>query len=260
MAGERKRDIIPAGDARIEVITEGSPGAVVLVGHDVSGQPLNVPRLEAMGNVHVLLQKGGYGNFTHVDRYLEAADWLDANAVDYDWLENLSGQCYPLRPIAQIEETLGSLSSDGLLLYSAVFPERIPAGTDQGAAGYRVVPPRDAKVRYDYRHWQLGMPSAARDRLIRPLMAINRVQPWARVSGSYFSVGMRRRRSSPTSISRMTVPSGHSTKVSNGSASTGSTLYSSTIRITTIGRRSAGPSAHFAVFVTKERWSASASE
>jgi hypothetical protein len=57
-----------------------------------------------------------------------------------------------------------------------------------------VVQPRDATVRYDYRHWQLGTPSYARDRLIRPLMAVNRVQPWARVSGSYFSVGIRRRR------------------------------------------------------------------
>ena len=178
----------------VEVITEGSPGAVVLVGHDAAGQPLNVPRLKAMGNVQVLLQKGGYGNFTHVDRYLEAADWLDANGVDYDWLENLSGQCYPLRPIAQIEKTLGSLSSDGLLLYSPVFPERVPAGADQGAAGYRVVPPRDASVRYDYRHWQLGTPSYAKDCLLRPLMAVNRVQPWVRVSGSYFSVGIRRRR------------------------------------------------------------------
>lgn len=177
----------------VEVITEGSPGAVVLVGHDAAGQPLNVPRLEAMGNVHVLLQKGGYGNFTHVDRYLEAADWLDANAVDYDWLENLSGQCYPLRPIAQIEQALGSLSSDGFLLYSPVFPERVPASADQGAPGYRLVRPRDATVRYDYRHWQLGTPSYPRDRLMRPLMAVNRVQPWARVSGSYFAVGIRRR-------------------------------------------------------------------
>jgi hypothetical protein len=178
----------------VEVITEGSPGAVVLVGHDAAGQPLNVPRLQAMGNVHVLLQKGGYGNFTHVDRYLEAADWLDANGVDYDWLENLSGQCYPLLPIAQIEDTLGSLDSDGYLLYSPVFPERVPADADQGAAGYRLAEPFDATMRYDYRHWQLGLPTDAKDRLTRPLMALNLVQPWARVSTAYFAVGVRRRR------------------------------------------------------------------
>jgi len=179
----------------VEVITEGSPGAVVLVGHDVSGQPLNVPRLQAMGNVHVLPQRGGYGDFTHVDRYVEAADWLDANGVGYDWLENLSGQCYPLRPIAQIEDTLAALDTDGFLLYSPVFPERVPASADQGAAAwYSLVRPFDARMRYDYRHWQFSKPSAANERLIRPLMAVNLLQPWVQVSNSYSTVGIRRRR------------------------------------------------------------------
>ena len=31
MAGERKRDIIPAGDARIDVITEGSGGPLLVM-------------------------------------------------------------------------------------------------------------------------------------------------------------------------------------------------------------------------------------
>jgi hypothetical protein len=179
----------------VEVITEGSPGAVVLVGHDVSGQPLNVPRLQAMGNVHVLPQQGGYGDFTHVDRYVEAADWLDANGVGYDWLENLSGQCYPLRPIAQIEDTLAALDTDGFLLYSPVFPERVPASAEQGAAAwYSLVRPFDARIRYDYRHWQFSKPSAANERLIRPLMAVNLLQPWVQVSNSYSTIGIRRRR------------------------------------------------------------------
>lgn len=179
----------------VEVITEGSPGAVVLVGHDIAGQPLNVPRLQAMGNVHVLPQRGGYGNFTHVDRYVEAADWLDDNGVDYDWLENLSGQCYPLRPIAEIENALATLDTDGLLLYSPVFPERVPASADQGAAAwYRLVRPFDARMRYDYRHWQLGRPSDSKERLTRPLMLLNFVQRWVQVSNSYFAVGVRRRR------------------------------------------------------------------
>ena len=97
------------------------PGrTVVLVGHDAAGEPLNVPRLQAMGNVHVLTQKGGYGDFSHVDRYLEAAGWLDANGVDYEWLENLSGQCYPLRPIAQIEHELTVIGDLGFAGYFLV--------------------------------------------------------------------------------------------------------------------------------------------
>jgi hypothetical protein len=130
-----------------------------------------------------------------VDRYLEAADWLDANGVGYDWLENLSGQCYPLRPIAQIENALAALDTDGFLLYSPVFPERVPAGADQGAAAwYSLVRPFDARMRYDYRHWQLGKPSPAKERLIRPLMAVNLLQPWVQVSNGFSTVGIRRRR------------------------------------------------------------------
>jgi hypothetical protein len=130
-----------------------------------------------------------------VDRYVEAADWLDANGVGYDWLENLSGQCYPLRPIAQIEDTLAALDTDGFLLYSPVFPERVPASAEQGAAAwYSLVRPFDARMRYDYRHWQFSKPSAANERLIRPLMAVNLLQPWVQVSNSYSTIGIRRRR------------------------------------------------------------------
>ena len=179
----------------VEVITQGNPDAVVLISHDASGQRLDVPRLQALGNVHVLLHRGGYGDYSHLDRYLAAADWLDANGIDYDWLENLSGQDYPLRPIAEIEDALGATSFDGFLLYSPVFPERVPPDADQGAAAwYRPCPPFDAAMRYDYRHWRLGKVTGLKERLMYPLMVLNLVQPWIRVSNSYAAVGIRRRR------------------------------------------------------------------
>ena len=108
----------------VQLITEGSPGALVIIGHDAAARPFDWPALEALGNVHVLLQKGGYGDFSHVDRYFEAVDWLDANGVSYEWLENLTGQCYPVRPIAEIEAALAAADGDGYLLYAPVFPER----------------------------------------------------------------------------------------------------------------------------------------
>jgi hypothetical protein len=179
----------------VEVITQGNQNAVVLISHDASGQRLDVPRLQALGNVHVLLHRGGYGDYSHLDRYLAAVDWLDANGIHYDWLENLSGQDYPLRPIAEIEDALVATSLDGFLLYSPVFPERVPPDADQGAAAwYRPCPPFDAAMRYDYRHWRLGKVTDLKERLMYPLMVLNLVQPWIRVSNSYASVGIRRRR------------------------------------------------------------------
>jgi hypothetical protein len=153
-----------------------------------------VADLESLGRVHVLFHQGGYGDFSHLDRYFAAVDWLDANGIDYDWLENLTGQDYPLRPIAEIEDALAATDFDGFLLYSPVFPERVPSDADQGAAWYTLVRAVDATMRYDYRHWRLGRPTPAKKHWLRPLMAINFVQPWIRVSNSYASVAVRRRR------------------------------------------------------------------
>ena len=185
----------PAQVARlVETITAGSPDALVLISHDAKRPALGMARLRALGNVHVTLDQGGYGDFSHVDRYLAAVDWLDANGVEYDWLENLTGQDYPLRPIAEIEHTLAVADCDGFLLYSPVFPERVPQDADSGAAPwYRLVKPFDATMRYDYQHWRLGKPTPAKRHGLRPLMAVNFVQPWIRVSNSYASVGVRRR-------------------------------------------------------------------
>jgi hypothetical protein len=185
----------PAQVTRLaRVITEGSPDATVLISHDVAGSALDVADLESLGRVHVLFHQGGYGDFSHLDRYFAAVDWLDANGIDYDWLENLTGQDYPLRPIAEIEDALAATDFDGFLLYSPVFPERVPSDADQGAASYTLVRAVDATMRYDYRHWRLGRPTPAKKHWLRPLMAINFVQPWIRVSNSYASVAVRRRR------------------------------------------------------------------
>jgi O-antigen/teichoic acid export membrane protein len=179
----------------VQVITAGSPDAVVLISHDAAGAPLDTTAMQALGNVHVLLEQGGYGDFSHLDRYLAAVDWLDDHGVDYDWLENLTGQDYPLRPVAEIEGILAATESDGYLQYAPVFPDRLPDGADRGAAGwFSPCGPFDAAMRYDCRHWRLGRPSAAKRRLLRPLAAVNLVQPWVRVSSAYASVGVRRRR------------------------------------------------------------------
>ena len=184
----------PAQIARlVRVIAAGSPNAMVLISHDKSGPALDVAALRALGNVHVLLHKGGYGDFSHLDRYFAAVDWLDANDVDYQWIENLTGQDYPLRPIADIEDALARADTDGLLQYSPVFPERVPGGADHGTPGFTLVQAVDARMRYDYRHWRLGKWRPAKKHWMRPLMALNFVQPWIRVSNSYGSVGIRRR-------------------------------------------------------------------
>ena len=177
----------------VELIKHGSPDCVVLISHDAAWPPLDVARLEAMPGVHVFIEPGGYGDFSHLDRYFAAVDWLDTHGVEYDWLENISGQDYPLFPIAEIERTLAQAEVDGYLLYAPVFPDRTPPGADAGA-GRQLCDPSDAAMRYQYRHWWVGKPTAARQRWLRPLMAVNLVQPWVRLSLAFSTVGLRRRR------------------------------------------------------------------
>ena len=179
----------------VDVIKEGSPGSVVLISHDSAGPPLDVRRLESVPGVHVLTEPAGYGDFSHLDRYFAAVDWLDAHGVEFDWLENITGQDYPLRPMAEIESALATSEVDGYLLYAPVLPSRLPPGADQGAGPhFQLAAPFDAAMRYQYRHWWVGRPTRAKQRWLRPLMAANLVQPWVRVSLAYSTVGLLRRR------------------------------------------------------------------
>lgn len=178
----------------VELIKEGSPDSVVLISHDPAGLALDTTRLETLPGVHVLTGQGGYGDFSHLDRYFAAVDWLDAHGVEFDWLENMTGQDYPLRPIADIESVLAHRDVDGYLQYAPVFPERTPPHADWGAGPeFRLCSPFDTALRFDYRHRRVGRPSLAKQRWLRPLMLLNLVQPWFCVSLAFSTIGTRRR-------------------------------------------------------------------
>jgi hypothetical protein len=176
----------------VELIKASSPDSVVLISHDASRPPLDGARLTAMPGVHVFTEHGGYGDFSHLDRYFAAIDWLAEHGIEYDWLENISGQDYPLRPIAEIERTLATGDVDGYLYYAPVFPDQTPPGADPGSVR-PLCAPFDAAMRYRYRHWWLGKPTPAKQRWLRPVMAANLVQPLVRVNLAFSTVGVRRR-------------------------------------------------------------------
>jgi hypothetical protein len=178
----------------VEVIKAGSPDSVVLISHDADGPSLDIPRLESLAGVHVITERARYGDFSHLDRYFRAVDWLDEHGVEFDWLENLTGQDYPLRPIAEIELMLANCDVDGFLLYAPVFTDRIALGADLGAAPeYQLCTAFDAAHRYRYRSWRIGRPTAAKQRWLRPVMTLNLVQPWVRASLGFSTVGLRYR-------------------------------------------------------------------
>lgn len=178
----------------VQRIKAASPDSVVLIHHDVSGPPLDVPKLESMQGVHVIVGPGGYGNYTHLDRYFAAVDWFEAHDVEFDWLQNMTGQDYPIQPIAETHRFLADSDSDGYLEYMPVFWDRTPADADWGIGpDARFLSKFDTSLRFDYRHWWIGRPTSAKQRYLRPLMVIDLLQPWFRISLSYSTVAIRRR-------------------------------------------------------------------
>ena len=169
----------------VSMIKEQTPQSYVLVSHKTSGPPLDVRGLESMPDVHVLPATGGLGDFSHVDRYLESVEWLLDHDVDFRWLTNLTGQDYPIRPLPEIEQELATSVVDGFLQHARLLEH---GGNTEG-----ICTPRIARDRYLYRHWRFGLPSERKQRLLRPAMIVNHLQPWLRVSTTAASVGLRRR-------------------------------------------------------------------
>ncbi len=159
-----------------------SPGSIVHISHDETGQPLDQASLTALGRVTIDYQPGGYGDFSHVRRYLDAVRWLRETGQTVDWVVNLTGQDYPLRPVQEIESDLQNATVDGFMEYFD------PFGADSRWPIHR------ARSRYLFRHHRLMRLSARRAKQLRPLQLLNRIQPFVRVHVAYgLAVGVRRR-------------------------------------------------------------------
>lgn len=174
---------LPAQIVRlVRLLREMDPDGPILLSHDAGGCPPPLDELRRLPGVHVSIDAGGYGDASHLDRYLRAVRWLVDRDVDFDWLENITGQCYPLRSLADMHRTLAESECDGFLGYVPVF------------TGEVLTTARDARDRYLYRYRRFGRPSPAKQRWLRPLMAVNYVQPLVRVSTTFSTVGLRRAR------------------------------------------------------------------
>lgn len=164
----------------VSTLRTGSPESIIHVSHDVRGDELDRRAFEAIPGVVVQPARGGYGDWTHVQRWLDAADWLAGQNAHVDWLVNLTGQDYPLMPLAEIEAELDT-SGDGYLQWFSAISTGGPWL------------PRRSRSRYLFHHRRLSALSDRQRWMLRPLQAVNAVQPMLRVHVSYgLTVGIRR--------------------------------------------------------------------
>jgi hypothetical protein len=98
----------------VRVLREG-PAARVLVRHDQRGERLERERIEAAGGEPVEDRiKSRWGSWSQL-RLIVSCLREAAARHDPDWVLVLSGQDYPLRPLADIEADLGASPADARL-------------------------------------------------------------------------------------------------------------------------------------------------
>lgn len=164
----------------IHTIKRSSPCSQIIVSHDFKHCNFDLC-LKNLSGVEVLHAQGGRGDFSTVQGYLDAVDWLFRQNIDFDWLINLTGQDYPTQPLSQIENFLYQTSYDGFIEYFEVFSEQSHWSIREGYS------------RYLYRYQQLvNHLSEWQKELLNPLKLINYIQPFFRINFSYgMTLGVR---------------------------------------------------------------------
>lgn len=149
----------------VRALGEG-PAARVLVRHDPRGPRLTGSEIEAAGGeaIHdeIQFEWGGWSQLELILSCLREA----AARHDPDWTLILSGQDYPLRPLADIEGELEASLVDGRLgAVRQVEPNRPPTGEDEFF------------LRCRYRHYTRPRAMGALPRALRPLAYARELPP-----------------------------------------------------------------------------------
>jgi hypothetical protein len=154
----------------LSALRAGSPDALLVVGHCPVAEPLDAAQLSRLG-VHAFLHRRrcSRGSWTLLEPYFDAVELLADRGLAYDWLVYVSGQDYPVQPLACSEAYLRTGACDGYLSWRDAW---LPS-----PEGRR----RQGKLRYGYRYRELPR-LAPLLRLLRPL---NRVQSLWHVQLTY---------------------------------------------------------------------------
>ena len=143
----------------------GSPDAPIVIHHDDRRSRLDEPALEALGGVELLRPPlaVAWGTGSQLRMHLRCFSWL-VDRVAFAWTVMLSGQDYPIRPLADVERDLLAGPFDGY-----VQGEPVPA------PGWRGREVDEFARRYFYRYRPIRPPGPRLRRAIaaaRPLLTL----------------------------------------------------------------------------------------
>jgi Core-2/I-Branching enzyme len=97
------------------VLRRGSPDGLLVLHHDDRRSRVDRQELDAFG-VHVIEPPSAadWGEISLLTTVLRGLQWCLTH-TDFDWMVLLSGQDYPIRPVAEIERSLASADVDAFI-------------------------------------------------------------------------------------------------------------------------------------------------
>ncbi|MEH2175584.1 beta-1,6-N-acetylglucosaminyltransferase [Nostoc sp.] len=156
----------------MQTIRRSSPNSYILISHDFRACDLDVTDIRNLPKVEVISGIGGRVDFSIIQGYLNAVDWIFSNYIEFDWLINISGQDYPIQPLSKIEKFLEQTKYDGFLDYFNALNEPSIWGI------------KHTRERYLYQYWypSINVPPLFKKLINRSGNIINNVQPFVNVS------------------------------------------------------------------------------
>lgn len=149
-----------------------SPYSQIIISHDYKAS--NLGKIEG---AEVIPRKavGVRGDWSLVEDYLNALDFVLDSGIKFDWLVNLSGQDLPIRPLSELYKLFSTSSVDGYLHYFPAFESSAEWGV------------RESIIRYQYQYnWTEKQVGKVERAIIKPFKAlINNSQPYIRLETSY---------------------------------------------------------------------------
>ena len=145
----------------LAALRRGDPDAALVVGHCPTAELLPRRDLERLGALSFRhRRKVERGSWSLLEPYFDAVELLRREGVGYDWLVYLSGQDYPVRPLATCAAELAASDYDGYLTWQAA-----EAASPDGRR-------HRGRLRYHYQYRELP----GRERLLRELQPLNHLQ------------------------------------------------------------------------------------
>lgn len=166
----------------VQALRRSDPSGIVLISHNQQGFVLDAAAFKGLTDVYIInVPRGSRIDFSLPASYIAALEHAQELGIDFDWVVNLTGQCYPVRPLREFVKLLEQAQVDAFINHHRVFDEQNRCGA--------IWPYYEAHNRYHYQyHWRLTHSEPAwiwRKVLGAARVALHQVQPWVRIDTSY---------------------------------------------------------------------------